>query len=125
MPRATYAVPRRRKIKRLLKQTKGYWGRRSKLHRAARETYRRAKRYAFRDRKARKRVFRSLWIIRISAAIAPYGLCYSAFMGALRRANVTLDRKMLSEMAIQDPKGFEQIVEIARKHLPANAKIRV
>jgi large subunit ribosomal protein L20 len=70
-------------------------------------------------------VFRSLWIIRISAAVAPYGLSYSVFMGALHRANVALDRKILSEMAIQDPKGFEHIIEVARQHLPALAKVRV
>lgn len=120
MPRATNGVSKHRRRKRLLKKVKGYRGGRSKLYRTAQETYYRAQQYAFRDRKAKKRTFRSLWITRISAAVRIHGLSYSQFMGALHRADILLNRKQLSEMAIHDPKGFEQIVTIARQNLPAN-----
>lgn len=124
MPRATSAVAKHRRIKRLLKHTKGYWGTRKNQNRHAKETYRRALRFAFRDRKNRKRVFRSLWITRISAAVAPYGFSYSTFIGSLRRAKVTLDRKALSEMAIHDAKGFEHIIDAARQNLPEHLRAK-
>lgn len=117
MPRSTYAVPRHKRISKLLKRTAGYRGHRSHLHRAARETYYRALRYAFRDRRAKKDEFRRLWITRISAALYPYEMSYSKFIGALHRANINVNRKILSEMAINDPKGFEEMVAIARKNL--------
>jgi large subunit ribosomal protein L20 len=103
-----------------MKRVEGYRGGRSKLLRTAKETSYRAQRNAFRDRKAKKRIFRSLWITRINAALTPYEMSYSQFMGALKRAKIELNRKMLSEMAIHDPNGFERLVEEARKNLPAH-----
>lgn len=120
MPRTTCAVARHKRKKRLMKKVKGYRGGRSKLFRTAQETYYRALQYAFRDRKAKKRSFRRLWITRLTAALRPYGVSYSQFIGGLSGAKVELNRKMLSEIAIHDPKGFEQIVELVKKHLPAN-----
>jgi large subunit ribosomal protein L20 len=101
-----------------MKKVKGYRGGRSKLFRTAQETHYRALQYAFRDRKAKKRDFRKLWITRINAAVRMYGLNYSQFMGAMANANIDINRKVLSEMAIHDPKGFEAIIEIAKQHLP-------
>lgn len=118
MPRVTCAVARHKRKKRLMKKVKGYRGGRSKLLRTAKESYKRALQYAYRDRKAKKRDFRRLWIIRISAAVKQRGLSYSKFMGALAKAKVELNRKVLSEMAISDPKGFDQVVEIAKQNLP-------
>lgn len=105
---------RRRKI---LKQTKGYWGRRKNNLRIAKETLLRALAYAYRDRKQRKRDFRSLWIVRINAAVRPHGLSYSQFMGGLRNAGVELNRKVLSEMAIRNPDGFKAVVDVAKNNL--------
>lgn len=121
MPRATFGVARHRRKKRLFKMVKGYRGGRSKLLRTAQETYYRAQAYAFSGRKDKKRVYRSLWITRISAALMPYGLSYSHFMGALIKANVAVNRKVISEMAMHDPKGFESLVELARKNLTAGS----
>lgn len=118
MSRVTCSVARHRRKKRLMKEIKGNRAGRGKLLRTGKETSYRAMRYAFRDRKARKRDFRKLWITRISAALMPYGMNYSRFMGCLKHAQILLNRKMLSEMAIHDPKGFEALVELARKHVP-------
>lgn len=108
-------LPRSRKRKRILKEAKGYWGGRSKLHRTAKESVTRAKAYAFRDRRAKKRDFRSLWIIRIGAAAREGGMSYSKFMYGLSQANVSLDRKMLADIALNDPDAFQNLVEIATK----------
>lgn len=115
--RVKRGVPARRRKKRLLKQTKGYWGRRKNIVRRARETLLRALAYAYRDRRQRKRDFRRLWIVRINAAVRPYGLSYSKFIRGLKVAGIELDRKSLSEMAIRDPKGFESIVDAARSNI--------
>lgn len=117
MPRATCSVARHKRKKRLMKSVRGYRGGRSRLLRTAKETHFRAGNYAYRDRKAKKRDFRRLWIIRISAAVTERGLNYSQFICALKKANIDLNRKMLSEIAISDPQGFDQIVEIAKKNL--------
>ncbi len=111
-----------RRRKRLLKEAKGYYGARGKSYRKARETLLRAWSYAYRDRKVKKRTMRSLWIVRINAAARLANLSYSEFMGGLRRAGIDLDRKVLADMAVHDQKGFEQIAEIARKHLPQGAE---
>lgn len=121
MPRVRPGHATRRRHKKTLRAAKGYRGARSKLYRSAKPTVIRAGVYAFRDRRARKRDFRGLWIIRISAACEARGVSYSRFMGGLKRAGVALNRKMLSEVAIADPAAFDQLVELAKAHAPAAA----
>jgi large subunit ribosomal protein L20 len=104
-----------------MKRAKGFVLGRSRLYRPARETLVRAGVYAYRDRRDRKRDFRRLWITRLSAACRQRGITYSQFMHALKTANVELDRKTLSELAIADPTAFDQVVAVAREHLPAAA----
>jgi len=119
MPRATSAVARHKRKKRLLKRAKGMYGSRSKLLKVVKETVRRADRYAYRDRRSRKRDFRALWITRISAACRARGLSYSRFMAGLARAKVALNRKILSELAIHDTAVFDALVEEAKAALTA------
>src|SRR4051795_386354 len=107
-----------RKRKRLRKLTKGFRLSRHNLYRQSIVTLIRARVYAYRDRRVRKREFRSLWIIRINAACRMRGLRYSEFIYGLQRANVALDRKTLSNLAIHDPDAFTKIVELAKQHLP-------
>ncbi len=99
---------------RLYRKAKGYRGGRGNLLRTVKETLVRAEAYAFRDRRTRKRNFRRLWIIRINAAVRQHGLRYSEFIHGLNKADIKLDRKMLSEMAISDPEAFAQVVELAK-----------
>ncbi len=115
--RATVGSVRKRKHKRLLKDVKGFWGARSKLIRKAKETLVRAQVYSFRDRKCRKRDFRRLWIVRISAAVRQRGLSYSRFMSGLIKAKIEINRKMLADLAISDPAGFDKIVELAKQNI--------
>ncbi len=112
MPRARLGAARHRKKKRVLKAAKGYYGSRSKQYRRAKEAVVRAGCMAYRDRRTRKRDFRSLWIIRVTAACQARGLLYSRFINGLKRANITVNRKMLAEVAIHDPAGFDKIVEL-------------
>lgn len=112
--RVTNGVARRRRHKRVLKQARGYFGRRSKCFRGAKETVQRAGRFAFAHRRKRRRDFRRLWIVRINAAARNAGLTYSSFMAGLKKAGVDLDRKQLSELAIHDPSAFGNLVEVAR-----------
>jgi len=107
--------------KRLFKKVKGFVGGRRKLLRTAKETLVRAGAFAFRDRRNRKRAFRQLWIIRINAAVRQRGLRYSEFIAGLERANIGLDRKSLSEMAIHDPAAFDKVVEMVKAAPPAVA----
>ena len=100
--------------KRLLKQTKGYWGQRSNVIRRAKETLRRALAYAYVGRKLKKRDMRKLFITRINGALTEYGMSYSTFMGSLKEKNVQLNRKMLSQISIFEPTVFAKIVEIAK-----------
>ncbi len=111
MPRVRLGAARHQKKKRILKAARGYYGARSKNYRQAKEAVTRAGCMAYRDRRRRKRDFRRLWIIRVTAACESRGFKYSRFINALARANVALNRKMLSEIAIHDPAGFDQIVE--------------
>ena len=113
--RSTNAPASRERRRRRLELAKGFRGARSKLFRTATEAVDRARRLATVHRKLKKRDFRRLWIARISAAVRAEGISYSAFMAGLIRAGVEINRKMLSEIAIQDPEGFKQIVEIAKK----------
>jgi len=105
--------------KRLRKLTKGFRAGRHRLYRQSRVTLMRARAYAFRDRRVKKREFRSLWIIRINAACRMRGLRYSQFIHGLQRAQVDLNRKTLSQLAIDDPDTFTKLVELARANLPA------
>ena len=117
--RTTKGSARRRAKKRLFKATKGYRGGRKNLTRTAKETLLRAGAFAFRDRRARKREFRKLWIIRINAAARSHGLRYSEFMNGLKKSGIELDRKSLSELAITDPAAFEKVVEKVKAALAA------
>ena len=117
--RTTIGPARRRKKNRLFQKTKGYTGGRRSLLRSAKETIVRAEAFAFRDRRARKREFRKLWIIRINAACRERGLRYSEFINGLLKAKIELDRKSLSEIAIFDPAAFDAIVAQAKAALAA------
>lgn len=114
MPRATNSPASRNRRKQRLKLARGFRGGRSKLFRTATESVDRAQCMAFAHRKTKKRDFRALWIMRINAAVKPYGMNYSTFINGVNKAGITLNRKMLSEIAIHDPKGFEAIVEQAK-----------
>lgn len=116
MPRVTRGVRGSRKRKRILKMAEGYQGARGRLLRSARLAVERALQYAYRDRRVRKREFRRLWITRINAAARNHGLTYSRFMEGLRKANVTLDRKVLADIAIHDADGFADLVQLAKKN---------
>lgn len=110
MPRAKSSVSSRRKRKKIIKLAKGYRGARSRLLRTAKESVMRALKYAYRDRRTRKREFRKLWIIRINAAVRAYGLSYSVFMKRLKDANIEINRKTLAELAVNNPDAFKKIV---------------
>jgi len=115
MPRVKKAVSSRRRRKKILKMAKGYRGGRGKLLRSAKETVNRALQYAYRDRKVRKRSFRSLWIIRINAAARQHGLSYSRFVNGLKKADIDLDRKVLADMAMNDPQAFEKLALLVKE----------
>ena len=114
MPRAKGGAKTRQRRKKVLKKAKGYVGGRSRLYRTAKETVLRAGAFAYRDRKAKKRTIRRLWIARINAACREAGLTYSVFISALKKAGVLLDRKILAEMAVRDPAGFTKLAETAK-----------
>ncbi|MBO6102783.1 MAG: 50S ribosomal protein L20 [Opitutales bacterium] len=111
MPRVTNIVSTHARRKRVLKSTRGYFGNKSRLYKFAKDAQMHAGVYAYRDRRARRREFRSLWIARINAACRSRGLKYSVFMAALKKANIALDRKQLSELAIQNAAGFDALVK--------------
>lgn len=121
MPRVVKGAARRQAKKRLFKSVRGYRGPRGKNLRLAKEAIVRAQCNAFTDRKRKKREFRALWITRISAACDARGIRYSRFMFGLKVAMISLNRKMLSEMAIHDPEGFDKVVEIAQNAADAAA----
>ncbi|OGV98100.1 MAG: 50S ribosomal protein L20 [Nitrospinae bacterium RIFCSPLOWO2_02_FULL_39_110] len=118
MPRAVSGVVSRKRHKKVLKLAKGYWGARGRLFKKARETVDRALVYSYRDRRVRRRDFRMLWIARINAAARLEGLSYGEFMHGLKMANIELDRKVLADMAVNDPTSFKKLAEIS-KGLPA------
>lgn len=117
MPRAKGGFKTRRRRKKILDKAKGYYGGRGRLYKTATETVDKALQYTYRDRKARKREFRSLWIIRINAAVRAIGLNYSQFMSGLKKANILLNRKALADLAYSEPKAFSQIAETVKKQL--------
>jgi large subunit ribosomal protein L20 len=111
MSRAINNVAARRRRKKILKAARGNYGGRSRLYRTAKETVQKGMAYAYIHRRLRKRDFRSLWIIRINAACREHGLSYSVFIDRLNKAGISLDRKMLAEMAVNDPDGFKNLIE--------------
>ena len=114
MPRATNKVASRRRRKKVLNMAKGYWGSRSKLYTIAKNTVEKALKYSYRDRRQRKRQFRRLWIARINAGARQNGSTYSRLMGGLRKADVSLNRKVLADLAMHHPDAFTQVVAQTR-----------
>ena len=114
MPRIKRGVTTRAKHKRILDNAKGYYGRRKNTIRIARQAVEKAGQYAYRDRKVKKRSFRALWIQRINAAVRAEGLTYGRFMHGLKLAGVELDRKVLADLALQDPAGFKAVADVAK-----------
>lgn len=112
MPRVKRGVRARARHKKVLKLAKGYRGGRRRLYRSAREAVDRALCFAYRDRKVRKREFRSLWITRINAAVRPFGLSYSRFIDRLAKADIRLDRKVLADMAVYYPEDFSRLLQL-------------
>lgn len=117
MPRVKRAVSAHKKRRTVLNRAKGYYGAKSRSYRAAKEQVQHSLQYQYRDRRNKKREVRRLWITRINAAARINGLSYSVFMNGLKRAGVELDRKVLSDMAINDPEAFASLVEVAKKAL--------
>jgi large subunit ribosomal protein L20 len=114
MSKVKHSVATRRRKKRLLKKTKGYFGDRSKQFQQARRALMHALVYAYRDRKNRKREFRSLWITRINAACRQEGLTYSQFMKGLKKSKVLVDRKILAELAVKDNAAFQKLIQLVK-----------
>jgi large subunit ribosomal protein L20 len=115
MPRSVPKVASRNRRKKLLKKTRGYFGARGNVHTVAKNTYEKGLQYAFRDRKAKKREYRALWIQRINAGVREYGLSYSKFIGLLVKAKIEINRKVLADLAMNDAKAFKAIVEKVKK----------
>ena len=111
MPRSVNAVASRAKRKRILKQAKSYWGRRKNVWTVAKNAVEKGLVYSYRDRKAKKREFRKLWIQRINAGAREHGMSYSQFMGALNKSGVELNRKVLADLAMNHPEAFEAVVK--------------
>jgi large subunit ribosomal protein L20 len=114
MPRVKRGVASKRRHDRILNEAKGYYGGRKNLIKTAREAVEKGWKYAYRDRKQKKRVFRALWITRINAAARQHDLSYSRFMNGLKQAGVEMDRKVLAQLAVSDPKAFGELAELAK-----------
>lgn len=114
MPRANSTVPRHRRHRKIVKQAKGYFGTRKSNYRTAKDAVEKALQYSYRDRRAKKRDFRRLWIIRINAAVRQHGMSYSRFISALKAKNIELNRKTLAYMAVHDPDSFSEIVSAVK-----------
>src|ERR671930_2279864 len=121
MPRVKRSVHARKRRRKVLEQAKGYWGLKSKTYRHAKEQVEHSLAYAYRDRKRRKRDFRRLWIIRINAAARQQGLSYNQFVAGCRKANIELDRKVLADLAVNDPAAFSAIAAAAKSALDTPA----
>src|SRR5210317_799468 len=111
MPKATNAVASRQKRKKVMKATKGYFGRRKNVWTVSKNAYEKGLSYAYRDRRKKKAEFRALWIQRINAAVREYDMSYSEFMGKLSKSDIEINRKVLADLAMNDPKAFEAIVK--------------
>lgn len=114
MPRSVNSVASKARRKKILKSAKGYWGRRSNVYTVAKNAVERGLQYAYRDRKAKKREFRKLWIQRINAGAREHGLSYSQLMGGLKKANIELNRKVLADLAMNNPEAFKAVVDQAK-----------
>ena len=114
MPRSVNAVASRRRRKKILSLAKGYYGSRSKVYTIAKNTVEKGLQYAYRDRKTKKREFRALWIQRINAGVRHHGLSYSQFMGKLTAKNIGLNRKVLADLAMNEPEAFKAIVDAVK-----------
>ena len=119
MPRVKRAVTAKKKRRTMLAKAKGYYGAKSRTYKAAKEQVQHSLQYAYRDRRKKKREIRRLWIARINAGARLNGLSYSVFMNGLKKAGVELDRKILSDMAINDPAAFTKLAELAKEHVAA------
>jgi len=115
MPRSVNSVASRARRKKILKRTKGYFGRKKNVWSVANNAYEKGLSYAYRDRRKKKSNFRKLWIQRINAAVRQYGLSYSEFMGKLNKSGVELNRKVLADLALNNPKAFEEVVKKVKK----------
>lgn len=111
MPRSVNAVASRARRKKILKETRGYFGSRGNVWTVAKNTWEKGQQYAYRDRRNKKRNFRGLWIIRINAGVREYGMSYSEFMGKIHEKNITINRKVLADLAMNNPEAFKAIVE--------------
>jgi large subunit ribosomal protein L20 len=120
MPRVKRGNKRRLKRKKILRRAKGYYLSKSKLYRIAKQQVQRSLRFAYRDRRARKRDFRRLWIVRINAAAREHSMSYSTLIASLKRAGVELDRRMLADLAVRDPSAFGALVAATREVAPAS-----
>lgn len=116
MPRVKRGVTTRRKHKKVLARASGFRGRRGTTYRAAKQAVMKAEQYSYRDRRRRKRDFRSLWIVRVNAAARQRGMTYSQLMGGLRRAGIELNRKTLAELALSGDTAFAELASLAQKH---------
>jgi large subunit ribosomal protein L20 len=121
MPRVKRSVHARKKRRKVLGQAKGYWGLKSISYRRAKEQVEKSLTYAYRDRKARKRTFRALWITRINAAARENGLSYNQFIAGCKAAEIQLDRKVLADLAVSDPAAFTKIAEQSKAALESAA----
>jgi large subunit ribosomal protein L20 len=119
MPRVKRSVAARKKRRKVLSEARGYWGLKHSSYKNAKEQVEHSLAYAYRDRRARKRSFRRLWILRINAAARKEGLSYNQFIAGCRKANVELDRKVLADLAVSDPAAFKQVAEEAKAALQA------
>ena len=117
MPRSRKGAARHRKHKRVLRAARGYWGGRHRLYSVAKVALMRAQRYAYRDRRVKKRFFRSLWIARINAAVREQGLSYSRFIAGLTKSGIALDRRSLAELAVRDRAAFDEVVATVKAAL--------
>jgi len=115
MAKAKHSVATRKRKKKVLKQAKGFWGDRSKQYQQASRVLMHALKYAYRDRRNKKREIRSLWIVRINAACRELGITYSEFMNGLKKAKINIDRKILADLAVKDSHAFKKLVEIIKK----------
>ncbi|MFW5792742.1 MAG: 50S ribosomal protein L20 [Bacteroidota bacterium] len=115
MPRSVNNVASRRRRKKLLKLTKGYFGARKNVYTVAKNTWEKGQQYAYRDRRTKKRNFRKLWIIRINAATRQYGMSYSKFMGQLHKKDIQINRKVLADLAANNPEAFKAIFDTVSK----------
>ncbi|MER3409487.1 MAG: 50S ribosomal protein L20 [Thermoleophilia bacterium] len=119
MPRIKRSIHARKKRRKVLEQAKGYWGQKHSSYKRAKEQVEKSLVYAYRDRKARKRTLRSLWIVRINAAARREGLSYNQFVAGCKKAGIELDRKVLADLAVSDPPAFKAIADRARAALEA------